>query len=620
MAAQVASAPATTSNKKTNLSSTLNQDLNSGKPVGGTAQGSGAMLGAGDGTHAMNNVDHHHHNELNMANATCASSAGGNSDPQEKEDGNSPSSAPSSNPAAASAMDTGLISNHKLKIVGGGDPPPPSHHHTPPQPPPQQQQFNQFQQQQHQRQIKSNNINNNGGGAGSLAPAQGDIDSRHHGGKETLLGNQVEQQMLNKSEEDHPFKAGDQMGSRYEHDSLGPTSGSNSISNPPQSARGNGTASEFNHYYGNARVGPCFDQHGGQQSPGMGIMHSAAPSSMDPAQNSHEGYHNNQYNHYASYRAGYGGGGYGMMSSSRQGNNMLMGPGSGAAAAAAAAGHGKASMAPASGSNVGGFQRFPGQNQHPSGATPTLNQLLTSPSPMMRGYGSGYQDYGSPTTQQQSGMGLSKDMGSQYGSTAHGWGGQQRNHPAMSPGSSGQGISRPQVASMDFIAMKRSQLYGMGGNPYSQQQPPQQQQQQQQAGAYPSQSYGTPGPHRYPMGMQGRGQVGMVGMQYPQQQMPTQYGQTGMGGYCQQGQPSYFGQPQQPPLRAPPCPTPAGGAAGRLWEPDPAPHDPREAEPRGDGCDPAGETLQPSCEYKPLMQPVRVALLITALRLVPPSA
>nr|XP_023663758.1 AT-rich interactive domain-containing protein 1B isoform X2 [Paramormyrops kingsleyae] len=542
MAAQVASAPATTSNKKPNLSSTLNQDLNSGKPVGGTAQGSGAMLGAGDGTHAMNNVDHHHHNELNMANATCASSAGGNSDTREKEDGNSPSSAPSSNPTAAPAMETGLISNHKLKIVGGGDPPPPSHHHTPPQPPPQQQQFNQFQQQQHQRQIQSNNINNNGGG--SLAPAQGDADSRQHGGKDTVLGNQVEQQMLNKSEEDHPFKAGDQMGSRYEHDSLGATSGSNSISNPPQSARGNGTASEFNHYYGNARVGPCFDQHGGQQSPGLGIMHSSAPSSMDPAQNSHDGYHNNQYNHYASYRAGYGGGGYGMMSSSRQGNNMLMGPGSGAAAAA---GHGKASMAPASGSNVGGFQRFPGQNQHPSGATPTLNQLLTSPSPMMRGYGSGYQDYGSPTAQQQSGMGLSKDMGSQYGSTAHGWGGQQRNHPAMSPGSSGQGISRPQVASMDFMAMKRSQLYGMGGNPYSQQ--------QQQGGAYPSQSYGTPGPHRYPMGMQGRGQVGMVGMQYPQQQMPPQYGQTGMGGYCQQGQPSYFGQPQQPPYghpRAPP--------------------------------------------------------------------
>lgn len=63
---------------------------------------------------------------------------------------------------------------------------------------------------------------------------------------------------------------------------------------------------------------------------------------------------------------------------------------------------------------------------------------------------------------------------------------------------------------MDFMAMKRSQLYGMGGNPYSQ---------QQQGGAYPSQSYGTPGPHRYPMGMQGRGQVGMVGMQYPQQQV-----------------------------------------------------------------------------------------------------
>uniref|UniRef100_A0A8C7JVJ3 AT-rich interaction domain 1B n=1 Tax=Oncorhynchus kisutch TaxID=8019 RepID=A0A8C7JVJ3_ONCKI len=106
------------------------------------------------------------------------------------------------------------------------------------------------------------------------------------------------------------------------------------------------------------------------------------------------------------------------------------------------------------------------------------------------------------------------------------------------------GRSRPSsVASVDFMAMKRSHLYGMGNNPYSQ---------QQQGGPYPSQPYGSPATHRYPMGMQGRGQAGMGGMQYPQQQVPPQYGQQGMGGYSQQQQQgtppgSYFSPPQQNP-------------------------------------------------------------------------
>uniref|UniRef100_W5LFZ3 AT-rich interactive domain 1B n=1 Tax=Astyanax mexicanus TaxID=7994 RepID=W5LFZ3_ASTMX len=142
-------------------------------------------------------------------------------------------------------------------------------------------------------------------------------------------------------------------------------------------------------------------------------------------------------------------------------------------------------------------------------------------------------------------MGLSKDLSSQYSSTAsHGWGGQQRNHPAMSPGNNGQGGNRSQVSPMDAMSMKRSQLYGMDNSPYSQQQ---QQQQQQTGGGYSTQPYGSPAPHRYPMGMQGRGQVGMAGMQYSQQQVPAQYGQQGMGGYCQQGQPPYFSPPQQQP-------------------------------------------------------------------------
>ncbi|KAK1894655.1 AT-rich interactive domain containing protein 1A [Dissostichus eleginoides] len=64
---------------------------------------------------------------------------------------------------------------------------------------------------------------------------------------------------------------------------------------------------------------------------------------------------------------------------------------------------------------------------------------------------------------------------------------------------------------MDFMAMKRSQLYSMANNAYSSQ--------QQGGGPYPpNQPYTSPPPHRYPMSMQGRPQMGMAGMQYPQQQ------------------------------------------------------------------------------------------------------
>uniref|UniRef100_A0A8C7CVI1 AT-rich interaction domain 1B n=1 Tax=Oncorhynchus kisutch TaxID=8019 RepID=A0A8C7CVI1_ONCKI len=430
---------------------------------------------------------------------------------------------------SSGSMETGTLVSHKVKNVGVGDPPP-SHHHTPPQ----QQPFNQFIQHQ-QRQIHN-----------SQQSIHGESGNRQHGGKENVvLGNQVElhqqQQMLNKSEEeDQPGKTEDRINSRYDHASLGTT---NNI-NPSQS--GNSSVLEINNsYYGKGRGGPCFDQHGGQQSPGSGIIHSVQQNNMDQLQqNSHEGYQNNPYNHYPNYRPGYGNSGYGMMSPSRHGNNM-MGPVSNTAAAS----HSRAAMAAASSSgsaNIGGFHRFPGQSQqHPSGATPTLNQLLTSPSPMMRGYGSGYQDYTNLSAeQQQSSMGLTKDLSSQYGSTTHSWGGQERNHPAMSPGNNGQGSGRSQVPPIDTMAMKRAQLYGMGNNPYSQQQ-------QGGGGSYPGQPYGSPSPHRYPMGMPGRGQMGMSGMQYPQQQqMAAQYRQQqgGMSGYCQpQGQPPYSSPPQQQP-------------------------------------------------------------------------
>ncbi|XP_013881918.1 AT-rich interactive domain-containing protein 1B isoform X2 [Austrofundulus limnaeus] len=285
-----------------------------------------------------------------------------------------------------------------------------------------------------------------------------------------------------------------------------------------------GTSSGFNHYCGNGRGGPCFDQHGGQQSAGTGVgaaAHTVHGSTMDQVHNNtHDGFTSGSpYNHYPNYRAGYGTSGYGgMMSPSRQGNS-LMGPGSKAAMAAPSSGAGGA----------GGFQRFPGQGQqqqHPSGATPTLNQLLTSPSPMMRGYGGGYPDYSNPA----------EDTGSQYGSAAHGWGGQQRSQPpSMSPGSNGPSSARSQVPPMDPMVMKRSQLYGMSSSPYP----------QQQAAPYPGQPYGSTFPHRYQVS--GRAQAGLGGMQYPQQQMGSQFGQQqqNMSGYCQPGQPPYFSPPQQ---------------------------------------------------------------------------
>ncbi|XP_021467300.2 AT-rich interactive domain-containing protein 1B isoform X3 [Oncorhynchus mykiss] len=527
MAAQVATAPTSTGKKRSSLTSSVSQDFKSAKSgvVGG------AVLGVGNGTivHAIN-VERNHH-ELNP-NRARVFPVNNNSSQREKESGDSRSESFSTSNCSMSSgsMETGTLVSHKVKNVGVGDPPP-SHHHTPPH----QQPFNQFIQHQ-QRQIHN-----------SQQSIHGESGNRQHGGKENVvLGNQVElhqqQQMLNKSEEeDQPGKTEDRINSRYDHASLGTT---NNI-NPSQS--GNSSVLEINNsYYGKGRGGPCFDQHGGQQSPGSGIIHSVQQNNMDQLQqNSHEGYQNNPYNHYPNYRPGYGNSGYGMMSPSRHGNNM-MGPVSNTAAA----NHSRAAMAAASSSgsaNIGGFHRFPGQSQqHPSGATPTLNQLLTSPSPMMRGYGSGYQDYTNPSAeQQQSSMGLTKDLSSQYGSTTRSWGGQERNHPAMSPGNNGQGSSRSQVPPIDAMAMKRSQLYGMGNNPYSQQQ-------QGGGGSYPGQPYGSPFPHRYPMGMPGRGQMGMSGMQYPQQQqqMAAQYRQQqgGMSGYCQpQGQPPYSSPPQQQP-------------------------------------------------------------------------
>ncbi|XP_069574972.1 AT-rich interactive domain-containing protein 1B-like isoform X3 [Brachyistius frenatus] len=531
MAAQVASAPTRTNNKNKKLSGGLGPELNSGKSGGGgTVQRSGPMLGAGDGT--LNNVDHHRRSELSMVHSTSTTH---NAPDGHDKAGNNLTAASASTNSTTSSMETGLIANHKLKCVGSGDPPQS-------QPPPQQQQpqFGQFAPHQ-QRQIQSNNTANNNG---QVPRGDRGMDHQHHGGKENLLGGQEEpqqQHMPGKGEGELTCKPSERMMStRYEHSNLGPPSNN----------------SEFNNNYYTPR--PCYEQHGGQQqqSSGMGITHSSAHNSME---NSHEaGYHNSQYNQYPAYRAGYGGGAYGMMGPSgcRQPGNMMMGSNSSAS-------HGKSPLGAAS----GGFQRFPGQNQqqHPSGATPTLNQLLTSPSPMMRGYGGAYQDYSGPTTQQQAGMGLGKDVGPQYGASSTHWGGQQRNHPhSMNPGNGGQGLGRTQVASMDFMAMKRSQGYGMANNPYSTAQQP-------GGGTYtPSQPYTSPPPHRYPMSMQGRGQMGLGGMQYPQQQQVAPYGQQGMGGYSQQQQQQQQGGQQgTPPYFSPPQLTPPAQTQSSYLQPRP---------------------------------------------------
>uniref|UniRef100_A0AAQ5YZX2 ARID domain-containing protein n=1 Tax=Amphiprion ocellaris TaxID=80972 RepID=A0AAQ5YZX2_AMPOC len=431
MAAQVASAPTRTNNKNKKLSGGLGPELNSGKSGGGggggTVQRSGPILGAGDGT--LNNVDHHRRNELSMVHSTSTTHSA--PDGHDKA-GNNLTSASASTNSTTSSMETGLIANHKLKCVGSGDPPQ-SQPQQQQQPPPQ---FGQFAPHQ-QRQIQSNNSANNNG---QVPRGDRSMDHQHHGGKENLLGGQEEpqqQHMPGKGEGELTCKPSERMmGTRYEHSSnLGPPSNN----------------SEFNNNYYNPR--PCYDQHGGQQqqSGGMGITHSSAHNSME---NSHEaGYHNNQYNQYPPYRASYGGGAYGMMGPSgcRQPGNIMMGTNSSAS-------HGKSPLGAAS----GGFQRFTGQNQqqqqqqqHPSGATPTLNQLLTSPSPMMRGYGGAYQDYSGPTAQQQAGMGLGKDVGPQYGAGSAHWGGQQRNHPhSVNPGNGGQGLGRTQEAQQESYSIR----------------------------------------------------------------------------------------------------------------------------------------------------------------------
>ncbi|XP_067900890.1 AT-rich interactive domain-containing protein 1B isoform X4 [Heterodontus francisci] len=540
MAAQIAAAPANSNNSSSNspgLSSRDPDSINNGKPA---APGGGLDGGdpSGGGGLNLNSVDHHHHprhhhhhhhhlhhphqqhhhGELNMANSSGPGPANNNSgggaaggsgsassnpnpEPAHKEPASaSPSSASTASSSSSAASEAGIIPNHKLKPTVAELLLPPHHQ------------------------------GEGGGGA----------ETQHGGGgKDNSLLTADNQGNNNKADDQiQLLKMGDQ---RYEHPAA---AGANNQAGPAPGLP------DYNYYRAAAAAaaaggggggggtgpgpGPYFDQHGGQQSPGLGLHPSPSLElSASPLHNSHDGYSNN-YNHYSGYRPAYNSPGYGMMSSPRA--NM----GSSGATNSGHHHHHVKQQPPL----AGAFQRYSGQNQH-SGATPTLNQLLTSPSPM-RGYC--FPDYSNPGASQASLKG--NDMGSQYGvGSSQAWGGgggsggavagQARSHPTMSPGSSAQPLGRTQGNPMEQMGMKRPQLYGMNNNPYSQQQ------HQQQSGPYPGQPYGPPTPQRYPMTMQGRNQSSMGGMQYPQQQMPPQYSQQGMSGYCQQGQQPYYNQ-QQP--------------------------------------------------------------------------
>ncbi|KAJ7991414.1 hypothetical protein DPEC_G00283590 [Dallia pectoralis] len=294
-------------------------------------------------------------------------------------------------------------------------------------------------------------------------------------------------------------------------------------------------------------------QHGGQQSPGMAAGPAVQPGNMmDPyPPNAHDHGFSNHFNNYSSFpnRTSYQGQGY-AMNSPRTSQPQAAGGQPGKQQPAG----GTTAMA-ASYNN----QRYNMGNPQPT-STPTLNQLLTSPSSTRS-----YQNYpqGDYSNQEGAGKGAVDMASSQYGGGHPGW--QQRTHhpPPMSPGNSGQPLNRNQPPSpMDQVGKMRGQGYG-GANPYSQPQPGQGPPPGAQQGAsYPGQGYGPPGPQRYPMGMQGRTPAGMGGMQYGQQM--AGYGQQGPGGYGQQNQ-GYYSQQQGP------YPQQAHASQGQPGAPSPYP-------------------------------------------------
>ncbi|TRY93563.1 hypothetical protein DNTS_026467 [Danionella cerebrum] len=182
----------------------------------------------------------------------------------------------------------------------------------------------------------------------------------------------------------------------------------------------------YNQHYNRAP----FHQHGGQQSPGM-----AGPAVMDPyPPNSHEHGYPNHFNNYSPFpnRTPYHQGqGYGI-SSPRNSQQP-------------AAGGQPGKPPPTGGTTQMGSASYNNQRYNmgtpQSTSTPTLNQLLTSPSSTRS-----YQNF--PASEYGGQEGAAKgpgDISSQYGAGHPAW--QQRgHHPSpMSPGNTVQALSRTQV-------------------------------------------------------------------------------------------------------------------------------------------------------------------------------
>uniref|UniRef100_A0A8C7NXA5 AT rich interactive domain 1Ab (SWI-like) n=1 Tax=Oncorhynchus mykiss TaxID=8022 RepID=A0A8C7NXA5_ONCMY len=278
-----------------------------------------------------------------------------------------------------------------------------------------------------------------------------------------------------------------------------------------------------------------FHQHGGQQSPGMAAAAGPAVQSgnmMDPyPPNSQDHGFPNHFNNYSPFpnRTSYQGQGYAMNSPR---NNQP--PAAGGQPGKQQPAGGTTAMA-ASYNN----QRYNMGNTQPT-STPTLNQLLTSPSSTRS-----YQNYpqGDYSNQEGAGKGAADMASSQYGGGHPGW--QQRSHqpPPMSPGNTGQPLNRNQMAGFGQqgpggFGQQSQGYYSQHGPPphAGQQQAPYPQQ------VHPSQGQGPPQggpPQAQPPYNQGPTQ--------PPQQPGPQQGQSGPSYPQQQGPPG-----QQPPQQQPP--------------------------------------------------------------------
>ncbi|XP_037386852.1 AT-rich interactive domain-containing protein 1A isoform X3 [Pygocentrus nattereri] len=312
-----------------------------------------------------------------------------------------------------------------------------------------------------------------------------------------------------------------------------------------------------------------FHQHGGQQSPGT-LLEPYPPNSHDPGFSNH-------YNSYSPFpgRTAYQGPGYGV-GSPRGGSGQAQ-----AQAQAQAAQPGKQQQ-----QMVGSYnnQRYSSMVTPQPTSTPTLNQLLTSPSSTRT-----YQNYQGEYSAQD---GANKGDGSaaQYGHPA--W--QQRAHhpPPVSPGR-----NQP-PGPMEQVGKIRAQHYG-AGNPYSQPQGPPG---AQQGPAYPGQGYGPPGPQRYPMSLQVRSPAAMGGMQYGQQMA---YGQHGPGAYSQ-SQGGYYGQQGPAPHGGPqqsPYPQQHPGGPGSQNPYSQTPSGPTHPQGGPPYAQPQGPTQGPSQGQSPYPTP-----------------